>query len=510
MFGKIRSQMKINDQVIGLLVLLMVTVGLRLYKTNRPLNQDEIYTSRLATLGFSSIIQNTWTDTHPPLFYLLEWGISGLGQFKSELEWRWFSVISGSLAVLLIWRLSRYYSGRSISYICSLVAATSPFLVFMSQLARSYSLIFLVSTLSLWVFLAIIEKPNEIRFWLIYIAISIVGVYTNYFYFALVVTQLILLGILLYQNIHWWVSGILVLIISSPLIPYAFSSLSKELARHASSETLTLWRTIQVVFASEPLYFGYSIAHIVQPILAILFTCISFYLAIKSRERKLVFMLLQPVVLLGAFFLIGPIFGIQFPLQEAKQFILILPPLLISFAVGWDGLARWLKRKNQKDYLTLLLTVSILALNFIGLRSYWDSIINPEAVAIADLNRKIHPGDRVVSLDLAVDYSLDHYTNNVPVYRSPQKSGDTYRYQLISSGDIFRIDFASRNYKTTISKNNKTTADIQARGRFWILSNVNRNRDPIIALLAGCKVLEQKNYSARHAAIETILVDCKK
>ena len=83
-------------------IVLFVTFLARLYKIDSPLWLDEIYGYRLAQLGFEGIIQNSWTDPHPPLYYFMQWVVSGFGYSRSEIIWRLIPLLSGVLLVPML------------------------------------------------------------------------------------------------------------------------------------------------------------------------------------------------------------------------------------------------------------------------------------------------------------------------------------------------------------------------------------------------------------------------
>src|SRR5512135_2250059 len=85
--------------------ILLLALLVRLYRINSPLWLDEIYGYKLAKLGFDAIIQNSWTDPHPPLYYLLGWVTSGFGSVHSEIGWRWIPVVCGVAAVAVTGRM---------------------------------------------------------------------------------------------------------------------------------------------------------------------------------------------------------------------------------------------------------------------------------------------------------------------------------------------------------------------------------------------------------------------
>jgi hypothetical protein len=108
-----------------LATILFVAFAIRLYKIGSPLWLDEIYGYRLAKLGFQAIIQNSWTDPHPPLYYLLQWVVSCFGSIKSEIGWRSIPFLSGVLTIAVIGVTVKDINDTFTSILVCLIAHTS-------------------------------------------------------------------------------------------------------------------------------------------------------------------------------------------------------------------------------------------------------------------------------------------------------------------------------------------------------------------------------------------------
>ena len=105
---------------------LFATLIIRLYKIDSPLWFDELYAYRLAKLGVGPIIQNSWTDPQPPLYYLLQWAAAGWINPPSELGWRWMSLVYGVLVVFSLSLIVGNVTDRFTSLSICLLVATLP------------------------------------------------------------------------------------------------------------------------------------------------------------------------------------------------------------------------------------------------------------------------------------------------------------------------------------------------------------------------------------------------
>lgn len=102
------------------------------------------------------------TENSPPLWYLLEWGISRvLG--TGVLALRLLSALAGILCVAVAWGIGAELAGRRTAFICALLVATNPLFVWYSQEARAYGLFVLMSALCMLCFLRARRQPSNRR-----------------------------------------------------------------------------------------------------------------------------------------------------------------------------------------------------------------------------------------------------------------------------------------------------------------------------------------------------------
>jgi 4-amino-4-deoxy-L-arabinose transferase-like glycosyltransferase len=180
--------------LIAILILWLAT-GLRFYRLDaQSFWNDEGNSARLSERSLSLIIEGTASDIHPPLYYIL---LRGWREFVGESEFglRSFSAFGGVLTVAATLAMGRlFFAQRSdpkvtsrFVLIAAFLAAVNPTLIYYSQETRMYSLLALltaVSTLFLWRWLNA-EQGNK---WAIaYILSATAGLYTHYFFPAVLV-----------------------------------------------------------------------------------------------------------------------------------------------------------------------------------------------------------------------------------------------------------------------------------------------------------------------------------
>jgi len=127
---------------------------------------DEVFTAWLAALPVPDLIRATLGDVHPPTWYLIEWGMVRL-LGNTELGLRLVSALAGVALIPAVYRLARAFEfGRDRSLAAAGLAAVAPFVVYYSQEARAYALIFLLTTIAT---IALLER----RWWLLILSASL-------------------------------------------------------------------------------------------------------------------------------------------------------------------------------------------------------------------------------------------------------------------------------------------------------------------------------------------------
>ncbi len=190
-----------------LLVILLLATGLRFYRLDaQSFWNDEGNSARLSERSIPAIIEGTASDIHPPLYYLI---LRGWRELVGETEFglRSFSAFAGVLTVAVtivlgksIWprintddtdkknlRSSAFIRGP---FIAGLLTAVSPPLIYYSQETRMYALLALLAVLSTWLFLrwqssAFNFQPSTF----FYLLSIIAGLYTHYFFAAVLITH---------------------------------------------------------------------------------------------------------------------------------------------------------------------------------------------------------------------------------------------------------------------------------------------------------------------------------
>jgi mannosyltransferase len=143
----------------ALILILSLAFALRLFHlAEKEMWYDEAFAVLYAEKEPGSIIYGTVTpvegaaaDIHPLLYYFFLHGWMGLGQ--SPFVVRFPSVFFGLLSLCLVFRIARGLFDGQVGLVAAALAAMSPFHIWYSQEARMYSLLCLLSLLSIYLFI---------------------------------------------------------------------------------------------------------------------------------------------------------------------------------------------------------------------------------------------------------------------------------------------------------------------------------------------------------------------
>src|SRR5256714_2093447 len=170
-------------------------LALRLpYLGNQSLWYDETFTR---TIAAAPSLTRLWhevkaTEGTPPLYYLLTWGWGKLFGIHSDAALRATSGLAGAACAPAAFLALRRLAGGRAALAAAALAAASPMLVWYSLDARAYSLLVLLSLVSIWSTSLVLERPTARRFagWMLAAAAV---VWTHYFGAFLVVAEAALL-----------------------------------------------------------------------------------------------------------------------------------------------------------------------------------------------------------------------------------------------------------------------------------------------------------------------------
>ncbi len=219
----------------GVILILWLATALNFHTlAGQSFWNDEGNSARLSERTLSLIIAGTASDVHPPLYYLLlrgwremlgesEFGLRALSAFAGV------GVVAATVAVALSLARRQEAVNRHLpTLVAGLLAALNPALVYYAQEARMYALLALWAILSTLLLARLLRQQASIVIAAAYVVVSVAGLYTHYFYPAVLLWQngLVLLWLLVsgrYRFILRWIVVMLVtFLLYLPWLPIFF------------------------------------------------------------------------------------------------------------------------------------------------------------------------------------------------------------------------------------------------------------------------------------------------
>jgi len=158
------------------------------YLLENPISFDEPFSIYHAQLDISSIIEQLSRGNNPPFYELfLHYWIKLFG--NSPLSVRLPSLIFSSLTVFYIYKIGCKFYSINVGLIASLIFTFSNYHIVYAHEARVYPLFGLLTVVSMYYFLEIINKKNTLKKYIKLLLINLVLCYSHYFGFFIIFIQ---------------------------------------------------------------------------------------------------------------------------------------------------------------------------------------------------------------------------------------------------------------------------------------------------------------------------------
>jgi 4-amino-4-deoxy-L-arabinose transferase-like glycosyltransferase len=178
-------------------LIFVLALALRLYQLGADsLWEDEIFTATQSPLAVAKLLEWTAGDIHPPGYYLIVGRLAdwlgwpdGAPSSLTDWLWRFPSVLAGTLAVAVTYRLGADWLGQWTGLAGALLLAVNPVAIQYSQEARMHELFLLGTALSTWTLARALARPRQWRWWLGYGLATTLSLYTVYLAFVVLAAQ---------------------------------------------------------------------------------------------------------------------------------------------------------------------------------------------------------------------------------------------------------------------------------------------------------------------------------
>lgn len=174
---------------LTILAILFLGLFLRIYHlSNESIWYDEAYSIKMATSSLHQSLEHiAQYDKHPPLYYLLlRYWINLFGD--TEFSTRFLSVIFGFFSIFMIYKVGSLIFDEEVGILSSLILGLSTFHIYYSQEARMYSLMTLLTLLSIYFFVKLIRERSLIAS-IAYMLSSILLMYTHVYGLFIIIAE---------------------------------------------------------------------------------------------------------------------------------------------------------------------------------------------------------------------------------------------------------------------------------------------------------------------------------
>jgi len=295
-----------------------------------------------------NILKTFRADGHPPLYYILLKGVMSVFGVDSPLVLRSVSLVSGFLAVLVVFFLGKNISkSKSVGFVTAFLLATSPLFILQSQVVRQYSLL----VLFLFLILLFFQKDQfKLSDFLKVSIILFLAACTHYSY-VMFLPPVLVLGLKKanfassyskrrYIKVFWTASVFSVATFSFLMLSSFGWSPSKKMSSYGGHiENLgkkvdrnfleigpTLWELVRNIFGRNEIWV----------ILILIF--IGTVLLVKDRKKDLLIMFWGPILTGTCLSLIH-----RYPLTTGRHSIYLIPVFFIPLI--WA--LKWISEKKR-------------------------------------------------------------------------------------------------------------------------------------------------------------------
>ncbi len=261
------SRKQIDNWIVFLFILVfIIALVLRVIGLDRhELWIDEAYSVIVAQASLHELLRGLAKDAHPPLYFLilhLWMKLFGNGEFAI----RFFSLILGLLLIVMLYRAGSTFFTPLVGLVAAFIATTNPMNIFYAQTARMYTLLPLLSLLSILFLVKALEEGGVFA-WIGYSISSVAALYThNYGLFILPIGWLLFLRKTNYPKFkRFFLSQLVILMLYLPWLPVLLGQISVErhnwISRYMAPISPLLWlpKSLEIfsIGAGFPYYFKY-------------------------------------------------------------------------------------------------------------------------------------------------------------------------------------------------------------------------------------------------------------
>lgn len=345
-------QSEINWHIAALVLITLIAAWLRF----KDLTFQSYWLDEMASLYLAQprntileVLSSALRDNTTPLYQLILWAWFKLFGF-SEYSGRSLSAVTGVFGVVAIYYLGKEYINNSAGIYAAIIASSNQYLIYYSQEARSYQLLFLLTALCLLFVSRLLRLKNTATL-VFYTVLCVCLVQTHYYG---ILAYLALVSLLVFYGYirnpfdttvrkYLWLNFFVVIASLLPAFPYLVKNFMRK----------SFW----INEPAHDFYIDYFVEYFADKELAILFAvlCLSGLVYLirtpDSRQKNILYLALAFLVFVYLVPYIRSV--ISTPMLTSKYTIGILPVLILVVCSG----IRFVCNKKTGALLVVLLFV---------------------------------------------------------------------------------------------------------------------------------------------------------
>lgn len=409
------NNIKKESIIVGLIIICFI---FRIYKLDfqSPWG-DELFTliNSSSSKTFGEIFDILKVDVHPPLYYYIVhvfFNIFGDSIFLARLISVFFAIVG---MISLYFLAIELFNKRKIGVIAVALLVVNHFLIYYSQEARMYSMLFFTTTMSFLFLIKFIKKPS-FKSAILHAFFALLMIYTHFFaLFTLFAEYIILLFFVitsdkLYRKkiFHYsFLSGVITAIVYIPALIIFLT---------ASSKT-SFWIPIpesDVYTSMYKEFFGFSEIPIFIVTLAILY----FFVRLFNKKQKNINIVTTDKNIFPFFILFVWVFitllipfilsYVNLPIIISRYFINIIPPIILFAAAGF-----FYMRSDILKYSLISVFVFYSLTDLFFVKDYYNRIMKTQYREVSQFVIEKNKGEKILSsFEYYFSYFLKKEQNN--------------------------------------------------------------------------------------------------
>jgi len=396
-----------------IILIIILGLGLRLYHLgSQGLWIDEIPTAiaaRSNILNIHNLYECIYVDLNPPLYViLLHFWIKLAGTTETSL--RLLSVLFGVLSILAIYKVGFLLFNKKVALLAAFFLSISSFHLLHSQELRMYSLLSLLSLMSIYFYWKLLKKPS-IEYTIVYLIFTLLLLFSHTFGFLTVIAENVFMicVILIFSRYfplklkQWLLIQLFLLMIFAPWL--IIIVLQINLLPYGS--VTSPYRNLQEMFGSPLIWIplaisvGLSICLFKKPLRALKY---KFSLMSRSlyltRDPNVYFLIIFIIVNFSIPWLIY-----YFAHLTVNYPRILIPAAIAIFLLAAKGITN-IKNTLIKSVLILLIIISL----GVYVVSYFQNVSNDDWRGLAQfVDKNAPPNARIMIMPDWVDTSILYY-----------------------------------------------------------------------------------------------------